>query len=386
MEPILPGATIGMLGGGQLGRMFALAAAQLGYRVTVYCDDADSPAATVAAETVVGSLGDHDKLREFASRCDVVTLEFENLDVEAVSYLDSLVPVYPKPHVLRIAQDRRFEKQTFADAGLKVTPFRVVMNHEDLRRAIADLGLPVVLKTARDGYDGKGQWKLTSQDEATLGQLVIDRPMIAEAWITHQREVSVVVARGQDGHVVSYPVFENIHRNHILDVTTCPASISATEEAAARALAIAAAEAIDLVGLMCVELFQATNGTFMINEVAPRPHNSGHLTIEACHTSQFEQQLRVVCGLPLGDTALRCSAAAMVNLMGDLWQQGEPDWAQLLAEPGFHLHLYDKDQAAVGRKMGHLTALGEDAAEVAEKLVSQRERISHSRADKLSTL
>ncbi len=210
-----------MLGGGQLGRMFALAAAQLGYRVAVFCDDPESPAATVAAETIVGELSDREKLRQFASRCSVVTLEFENLDVDAVSYLDSLVPVYPKPQVLRISQDRRYEKQTFADAGLKVTPFRVVMNHDDLRRAISELGLPVVLKTARDGYDGKGQWKLTSADEATLNELVIDRPMIAEAWITHRREVSVLVARGHDGSTVSYPVFENIHRNHILDVTTC---------------------------------------------------------------------------------------------------------------------------------------------------------------------
>ncbi len=208
MEPILPGATVGMLGGGQLGRMFALAAAQLGYRVAVFCDDPESPAATVAAETVVGELSDHEKLRQFASRCSVVTLEFENLDVDAVSYLDSLVPVYPKPHVLRISQDRRFEKKNVCRCGTEGHSVSGRMNHEDLRRAISELGLPVVLKTARDGYDGKGQWKITSADEATLNKLVIDRPMIAEAWITHQREVSVVVARGHDGHVVSYPVFE----------------------------------------------------------------------------------------------------------------------------------------------------------------------------------
>ncbi|MGV3486880.1 MAG: 5-(carboxyamino)imidazole ribonucleotide synthase [Planctomycetaceae bacterium] len=373
---VAPGGTIGMLGGGQLGRMFAIAAAQLGYRVIVFADQADCPAATVSWRTVVGELSDRQRLDEFAAQCDVVTLEFENLAVDAVAYLATKVPVYPTAEVLRIAQDRRVEKQTFADAGLAVTPFRVVQSHADLRQAIETLGLPVVLKTARDGYDGKGQWKIGPQEAADLSRFEIDRPMIAEAWIAHQRELSVLVARGHGGEVAVYPVFENEHRHHILDVTVCPARISDATQTEATALAIQAAEAISLVGLMCVEMFQGADDHLMINEVAPRPHNSGHLTIEACHTSQFEQQVRVVCGLPLGDTALRVPAAAMVNLMGDLWDQGEPDWQSVLSAEGLHLHLYDKRKAVRGRKMGHITATGSDASEVANRLVVIRDRLS----------
>jgi len=370
-----PGGTIGMLGGGQLGRMFAIAAAQLGYRVVVFSDRADCPAAAVSHQSIVGELTDRDRLDEFAAQCDVVTLEFENLPVDEVSYLASKVAVYPAPEVLRISQDRRLEKQAFADAGLTVTPFRVVNDHDDLRAAINELGLPVVLKTARDGYDGKGQWKIEDADATSLQQLVIDRPMIAEAWITHQREISVIVARTHDGQCVTYPAFENQHRNHILDVSFCPSRIESETEAEAAELAIEAAETISLVGLMCVEMFQDTDGRLMINEVAPRPHNSGHLSIEACTTSQFEQQVRVVCGLPLGDTSLRVRAAAMVNLMGELWSGGEPDWNIVLTTPGLHLHLYDKGQAATGRKMGHITATGSDASELAAKLVSIRDSL-----------
>ncbi len=369
-----PGGTIGMLGGGQLGRMFAIAAVQLGYRVIVFSDKVECPAATVAWQTMVGTLNDRQQLDELAARCDVVTLEFENIPVDAVAYLASKVAVYPSAEVLRISQDRRFEKQTFADAGLAVTPFRVVHQHADLQAAIDELDLPVVLKTARDGYDGKGQWKIDHQHAADLSQFVLDRPMIAEAWITHQRELSVLVARAHDGQVVVYPVFENVHRNHILDVTYCPARITAEIETEAVKLAISAAEAISLIGLMCIEMFQGLDGHLMINEVAPRPHNSGHLTIEACHTSQFEQQVRVVCGLPLGDSSLRVPAAAMVNLMGELWNDGTPDWTAALSMPNAHLHLYDKGQAAPGRKMGHLTATGNEIDEIVARLLAARER------------
>lgn len=372
---VAPGGTIGMLGGGQLGRMFAMAAAQLGYRVIVFSDKANCPAATVAYQTIVGELTDRDRIDELAAQCDVVTLEFENLPVDAVRYLASRVPVYPTPEVLRIAQDRRLEKQTFLDAGLAVTPFQVVNDQSDLEAAIDRLGLPVVLKTARDGYDGKGQWKIGESEAKDLSQFPIDRPMIAEAWITHQREISVIVARSQHGEIAVYPAFENDHRDHILDVTVCPARITPTIQAEATKLAIAAAEAISLVGLMCVEMFQGVDDHLMINEVAPRPHNSAHLTIEACHTSQFEQQVRVVCGMPLGDTSLRVPAAAMVNLMGDLWSDGEPDWSRALSAHGLHLHLYDKGHAAKGRKMGHLTATGNDASEIAKRLITIRDSL-----------
>jgi len=378
-----PGGTIGMLGGGQLGRMFAIAAAQLGYRVIVFSDSLDCPAATVAYQTIVGELTDRDRIDEFAAQCDVVTLEFENLPVEAVRHLASRVTVYPTPEVLRIAQDRRYEKQAFADAGLAVTPFHVVESSADLRAAVARLGLPLVLKTARDGYDGKGQWKITSPGDAALA-MTIDRPMIAEAWITHRREVSVIVARDASGHTACFPVFENVHRNHILDVTTCPANLSIDENDAAIRMATAAAAAIDLVGLMCVEMFQGENGDLMINEVAPRPHNSGHLTIEACVTSQFEQHVRVVCGMPLGDTTMRVPAAAMVNLMGELWAGGEPDFGVVMAKPGMHLHLYDKGRAATGRKMGHVTATGGDAAAIATELVATRDSMQTARERQLA--
>ena len=371
----LPGATVGILGGGQLGRMFAIAAAQLGYRVVVYHDNADCPAGKVSHSLVIGKLSDTEAIDRFAAMCDVVTLEFENLSTDAVAYLASKVPVYPTAEVLRIAQDRRFEKQTFADAGLAVTPFCVVNDHSSLREAIDKLGLPIVLKTARDGYDGKGQWKISEDQSPHFKTFVIDRPMIAEAWITYQRELSVIVARSHDGSAAAYPVFENRHNNHILDVTICPANVSEQTQTAAVQLAIAAAIAIDLVGLMCIEMFQDSEGRLMINEVAPRPHNSGHLTIEACQTSQFEQQVRVVCKLPLGDTSLRVPAAAMVNLMGELWSDDEPEWAIALSSPGVHLHLYDKGHPATGRKMGHMTATGDDAELLATRLSEIRDQL-----------
>ncbi len=370
-----------MLGGGQLGRMFAIAAAQLGYRVVVLSEVMECPAAAVAGETLVGELTDRALLDKFASRCDVVTMEFENLPVDAVQYLATSVPVIPGPDVLRIAQDRRLEKQTFADAGLAVTPFRVVNDHADLQRAVQELGLPLVLKTARDGYDGKGQWKIGLEQSEALDQFVIDRPMIAEAWITHQRELSVIIARSQDGEVAVYPPFENVHRHHILDITLCPARISARTTDAAVKLARLAAEAIGLVGLMCVEMFQDEDESLMINEVAPRPHNSGHLTIEACHTSQFEQQVRVVCGLPLGATTLRPPCAAMVNLMGELWEHGEPNWSAALKTTGAHLHLYDKSQAKKGRKMGHLTGTGDNLQALTDNLIRLRASVAPAACD-----
>lgn len=381
---VQPGGTIGMLGGGQLGRMFAMAAAQLGYRVVVFSPQSDCPAGEVAYHTIVGELTDHERLDEFAACCDVVTLEFENLPVDMVSYLASKVAVYPSPDVLRIAQDRRLEKQTFADHGIPVTPFRVVNNHDDLRRAAQELGLPLVLKTARDGYDGKGQWKIGEDEAKSLESYVIDRPMIAEAWIRYQRELSVLIARSHDGTTATYPIFENEHRNHILDVTRCPANVSDETLQEATRLAIAAANAIGLLGLMCVELFHGEDGRLMINEVAPRPHNSGHLTIEACHTSQFEQHVRVVCGLPLGDTSLREPFAAMANIMGDLWSDGEPAWSNAITMPGVHLHLYGKRHAAIGRKMGHITVTGNGPPHVLSRLHAARQSLTSNLSAKPS--
>jgi len=368
---VCPGGVIGMLGGGQLGRMFTIAAANLGYRVMVLTDRDDSPAASVAHAAIQGELSDRAVLDQIADGCDVVTLEFENLPVTALDYLSQKVGVFPSADVLRVAQDRGVEKQTLVDAGLPVTEFQLVANLADAEQAISRLGLPIVLKTTRDGYDGKGQWKIESRKSldhylaqpATDGGLRFDRPLIAEAWVNYEKEVSVIIARsGSDANgrheIAVYPVFENRHRHHILDVTTCPATISDATAEMAKEMAIRTAAAIGLVGLICIEFFVDSAGELLINEIAPRPHNSGHLTIEACHTSQFEQQLRSVCGLPLGSTDLVYPAAAMVNLMGEMWEEGVPDWEALLRIPGTHLHLYDKGSAKRGRKMGHLTLTG----------------------------
>lgn len=377
---ISPGGVIGMLGGGQLGRMFAIAAAQLGYRVVVLADHPQAPAAAVAHGSLVGELTDHRLLDQLAQQCDVVTLEFENIPVDSVRYLAQRVGVFPSAEVLRVAQDRGIEKQTLADAGLRVTPFRLVSGLDDAVAALDQLGQPIVLKTTRDGYDGKGQWKIESRaaldrlasGSAQRGGIDFGRPLIAEAWVHYQKEVSVIVARGADGETAVYPVFENRHRNHILDVTTCPADISAAVAQRATEMAIGAAEAISLIGLICIEYFLGADGGLMINEIAPRPHNSGHLSIEACHTSQFEQQLRAVCGLPLGSTDLIFPAAAMLNVMGDRWQNGQPpDWTPVLQTAGAHLHLYDKGEAKVGRKMGHITLTGPacDPGELSDRLL-----------------
>lgn len=372
-QVVAPGGVIGMLGGGQLGRMFAIAAAQLGYRVIVLADHPRSPAVAVSDQALIGELTNRNLLDQLAEQCDVVTLEFENIPVESVRYLSQRVGVYPSADVLRIAQDRGIEKQTLRDAGLRVTPFRLVSSYADAVAALGELGEPLVLKTTRDGYDGKGQWKIASRaalDEAVArpldqGGLDFQRPLIAEAWVHYQREISVIIARSLSGETAVYPVFENQHRNHILDVTTCPAEISDQLKQRAAAMAVQAAEAIELVGLICIEFFLDPHDELMINEIAPRPHNSGHLTIEACHTSQFEQQLRAVCGLPLGSTDLVCAGAAMVNVMGDSWREGQPpDWTPILQLPGAHLHLYDKGDAKIGRKMGHITLTGAATAQV----------------------
>lgn len=369
-RPILPGSVIGMLGGGQLGRMFAIAATSLGYRVVVLTDRPDCPAATVAHETIVGDLKDRSTLDRFADACDVITLEFENIPVDAVDHLAQKVDVFPSANVLRVAQDRGIEKQTLRDAGLPVTEFRLVGSLADAETAIGSLGTPIVLKTTRDGYDGKGQWKIESlenlhhlQHRSTEdGGLRFDRPLIAEAWVPYEKEVSVIIARSRRGDlfdVAVYPVLENCHRNHILDVTRCPAVIAGDTQVEARRMAIAAAEAIDLIGLICIEFFVLPGGQLLINEIAPRPHNSGHLTIDACQTSQFEQQVRSVCGLPLGNPALMVPDAVMVNVMGEMWCRGEPDWGAILEVRDAHLHLYDKGAAKKGRKMGHVTLTGD---------------------------
>ncbi|MCC9601544.1 5-(carboxyamino)imidazole ribonucleotide synthase [Stieleria sp. JC731] len=370
-----------MVGGGQLGRMFAIAAMRMGYNVVVFCGAENEPAAQVATRTVVGHLDDHEAVRKFASQCDAISLEFENIPADTMRLCGEYAPTYPSHHVLATAQDRLIEKQTFADAGLNVTPFAKVTGRQDVEAFAAQHGWPVIVKTARSGYDGKGQHRIADATEIDEVPWQETEHWIAEKCIAFEAEASVIVARSSRGEVRCFPPFENHHVNHILDTTVCPSFMSPGLIEKATELATKAAEVLDLVGVLCVELFVAEGDLLMINEVAPRPHNSGHLTIEACFTSQFEQHVRAVCGLPLGDPSLRVPAAAMANLLGDLWaSEGDTRWDQLLqAEPSVSLHLYGKESARIGRKMGHLTSSGDNVDEARRRVLSARSVLSTNR-------
>jgi 5-(carboxyamino)imidazole ribonucleotide synthase len=370
--PILPGATIGVMGAGQLGRMFAIAARRMGYRVHAFSPDRDTPTGQVADLEVSASFDDRDALLAFASRVDAVTFEFENVPSASVAAVAERVPVRPSGHVLHVTQHRAREKTFLAKSGLPVTPFALVDSDAALVDAVARLGCPAVLKTASFGYDGKGQVKVARTEDAAAAWLAIDRqPAVLEAFIDFEREVSIVAARGLDGAVAHYGVIENSHRHHILDVSAAPADVPPEVAKDAEAIARGTLEALDVVGLLCVEMFLTRDGRLLINELAPRPHNSGHLTFDAAVTSQFEQQLRAVCGLPLGSTAL-LRPAAMANLLGDLWTNGEPRWEAACAFPDVKLHLYGKTSARPWRKMGHLTALADSADEAVRIVTAAR--------------
>ena len=375
---ILPGQTIGMVGGGQLGRMFAVAAAAMGYRVVVFCGSATEPAAQVATEVITGALDDAAAIDRFASLCDVITLEFENIPAETIARCNHHAPTYPAASVLATAQDRLWEKNALRDAGLPVTPFVSVTDEPSLLRAADQFGWPIIVKTSRSGYDGKGQYRVESPADASDIPWDSSDDWVAEKCIPLTRELSAIVARTVDGQLQTFPVFENVHRNHILDLTMVPAAVDGAMEDRVRFIAMDAARALDVVGLLCVEFF-VTGDQVMINEVAPRPHNSGHLTIEACETSQFAQHVRASCNLPLGSTSLRCGAAAMVNLLGDLWVDGKsPAWDLVLDDRSVALHLYGKSQAMPGRKMGHLTITGDDRQNLVQRLMNAREQIQGS--------
>ncbi|MDB5296590.1 MAG: phosphoribosylaminoimidazole carboxylase, partial [Phycisphaerales bacterium] len=370
--PILPGSTVGVLGSGQLGRMFAIAARQMGYRVHTFSPDPDTPTGQVADAEVVAPYEDLDAVRAFAAGVSVVTFEFEIVPFATAEAAAERAPVRPGGAVLHTTQHRLREKTTLAAHGFPVTPFRAVRTADDLRAAARDLGLPAVLKTASFGYDGKGQVKLmTLADGEAAVAAAPGTEWIYEAFVAFEKEVSVVAARGADGSFAHWGVIENRHANHILDLSVSPGDVP--PDVARRAVEIARGvlEQLGVVGVLCVEFFVAPGGSLMINELAPRPHNSGHLTIDASRTSQFEQQLRAVCGLPLGDTTMH-AAAAMTNLLGDAWSAGEPNWAAACAIPGVKLHLYGKADPRPGRKMGHLTALAATPAEAAEKAVRAR--------------
>lgn len=354
-RPIPPGATLGILGGGQLGRMTALAAARLGYDCVVLTPEPDSPAARVARDAIVAPYDDPGALAALADAVDVVTLEFENVPVTALHILETRhgCPVRPGPRVLETAQDRRREKAFFVEAGLETAPWRAVEDAAGLRTAMAALGGgPAVLKSARLGYDGKGQARVGADTDPTAAWAALGTDAaILESRIDFAMEASVIVARGADGALACYETVRNVHVDHILDTTEAPAPLPPLVRVEARRLAERAAVALDLVGLLALELFVTAEGRLLANEMAPRPHNSGHWTLDGSVTDQFEQLVRAVCGLPLGDPAMTGSTVRMRNLLGE----AAGTWPALLSDPRARLHLYGKREARPGRKMGHVT-------------------------------
>lgn len=376
--PILPGGTLGILGSGQLGRMLALAARRMGYRVHVFSPGRDTPAGQVADVEHSAPYEDLDAVSRFAAAVDVVTLEFENVPAETAAAAAERAPLRPGANVLYTAQNRHREKTFLRDSGFPVTPFATVRSVGTLIEALDTLGCPAVLKTAGFGYDGKGQVRIGSPSEAeqawaTLGE----KEAVLERFIDFQQEVSVVAARGLDGTVVHYGVLGNSHVKHILDVSIAPAALPKALAKEAVEITEGILEQLDAVGVLCVEFFVTNDGELLVNEIAPRPHNSGHLTIDAFVTNQFEQQLRAVCGLPLGSVA-RIRKAAMANLLGDLWQDGEPNWMAACRFPEVKLHLYGKTEPRPGRKMGHLTAVA-TSVEDAEETVREARRALRAR-------
>lgn len=363
--PILPGSTIGVVGGGQLGRMFSLEARRMGYRVLILDPAENAPAAQVADEQLRAPLDDADAMRRLAERSDVVTLEWENADAAVLRQLENLAPVRPGAHVLEVAQHRVREKDAARRLGVRTADYRAVGSLADLRAGLADLGTPAVLKTARGGYDAKGQRVIREGADAEHAFEALgggSAELILEGWIPFQLEASVICARNPRGEIVSFPPGENIHRNGILDYTLAPARLSPRLRQEAREIGEALMEGLDVVGLLAVELFLDGSDRLVMNEIAPRPHNSGHYTWEACSVSQFELQLRAVCDLPLPSPEL-LRPACMANLLGEEIGTGEglPGIAEALAAPALKLHLYGKASARPGRKMGHLTALAESA-------------------------
>ena len=379
-SPILPGSTIGCLGGGQLGRMFALAARKMGYRVHTVDPTPDSPTGQISDREFNVPFTDIATLGEFARGVDVVTYEFENIPVEALDALGRQVLLRPGRDVLFTTQNRLREKQFLQGNGFPVAPFRVVQSEVELREAVKALGCPCVLKTADFGYDGKGQQKITY--ESDLGDVWKRHSVLTgvlEAWVPFAAELSVVVARGEilledeERQTLAFPPTVNDHENHILATSVAPAPLADSILARAQSIASAIAKELGVVGLLAVEFFLTKRGDLLVNELAPRPHNSGHYSFDACVTSQFEQQLRAVCGLPLGETRL-LSPVLMRNLLGDVWANGTPDWSGLLALPGLRLHLYGKSEPRTGRKMGHYCVLS-STVEQAREIDAQAQAI-----------
>jgi 5-(carboxyamino)imidazole ribonucleotide synthase len=367
-----PGATIGVMGGGQLGRMFAVAARTIGYRVHIFTPERDSPAAQFSDAATVADYLDEAEVRRFADAVDLVTFEFENIPVATANWCAERRAVRPAGSVLHIAQHRLREKTFLSGAGIPIAPFRAVHSVDELRSALKEIGSPAILKTAAFGYDGKGQQTINAGDDLDeICRASSGDELVLEAAVNFEKEISMIVARTPAGATATFPVSENIHRDHVLDLTIAPGRVSEQVAARAAELACDIADKLEVIGLLAVEMFLKADGELLVNELAPRPHNSGHWTIEGCVTSQFEQHVRAVCGMPLGATDV-LQPSAMANLLGDVWREGEPDWSRALRVPGVHLHLYGKREPRPRRKMGHLTAVGRTVDDAIARVTEAR--------------
>ncbi|WP_040576732.1 5-(carboxyamino)imidazole ribonucleotide synthase [Methylophaga lonarensis] len=367
---ILPGSTLGMLGGGQLGRMFTSAAQSMGYRVVVLDPDQNSPAGIIADQHICASYTDEQALKQMAEQCAAITTEFENIPASTLAFLEQRTVVHPSSTALAKTQNRNVEKRFINSLGIATVPFASIHSQEDLIAATHSVQFPAILKVATFGYDGKGQIVCENLDAAlqafeALGQ----KECVLEQRIQLDREISVVLARSENGEVYNFPVAENVHVNGILHSTRVPATVSSAQQQTAIEMADKIAAGLNYVGTMAVEFFVDQSGNIIANEIAPRPHNSGHYTLDACHSSQFEQQVRMLCGLASGDTSL-ITPVVMINLLGDVWGSSQPNWQAALQLPNVKLHLYGKKEARVGRKMGHINVL-DDAAESALNQASQ---------------
>ncbi len=376
-ELIAPGSTLGMLGSGQLGRMFAIEARRLGYHVHVFSPESQTPTGQVADLEIVGEYDDLDAVANFAKKVDVISFEFENVLSVTTDAASQFAPVRPGANVLHVAQNRIREKSELRDAGIPVTPFAVVRSVEELKTALSELGCPAVLKSATSGYDGKGQVKIDSPEEAEAAWKEVGaEETVLEAFIDYICELSVVGVRGLDGEFAFYGPMKNDHANHILDISVFPSGMGDEVNRNAVEVTRAVFEHLNVVGVLCVEFFLTGDQRLMINEIAPRPHNSGHLTIDGHVTCQFEQQVRAICGLPLGSTK-SLGPTAMANLLGDHWEPGPPDWTALQQFPDVKVHLYGKQKSRIGRKMGHLTALAETSEAAVQRVKDARAAIFH---------
>jgi 5-(carboxyamino)imidazole ribonucleotide synthase len=367
---ILPGATLGMLGGGQLGKMFTTAAQTMGYKVIVLDPDTNSPAGVIAEQHICAAYDDESALATLAEQCDAITTEFENIPAATLAYLETKTIVHPSSKALASTQNRNVEKNFIAAQGIKTAPYITIKSKDDIADVEAKIQFPAILKVATFGYDGKGQVPCASlQDVVDAFVSLGEKECVLEQRINLEREISVVLARSESGKIINFPVAENVHVNGILHSTTVPASASEQQQNTAIDMAKRIADGLNYVGTMAVEFFVSTDGDIIANEIAPRPHNSGHYTLDACDTSQFEQQVRMLCGLPAGQCELN-TPVVMINLLGDVWGDSQPKWNTLLANDNIKLHLYGKQEARVGRKMGHFNVLAKtttSASELASK-------------------